>query len=90
MGSVQLDPELEAKVRLVAALKGLTFAEVYRLALAEYCEREIPEPKTSRYDDPFYDSIFGAFEGPHDLAARSEEIFGEIMEEKHRRRHEMR
>ena len=88
MGSVRLGRELEAKVRRVAALKGLTFAEVYRLALTEYCEREMPEPKTSRYDDPFYESIFGAFGGPPDLAARSEEIFGEIMDEKHRRRHD--
>ena len=88
MGSVRLDWKLEANVRQVAALKRLTFAEVYRLVLAEYCEREMPEQKTGRYDDPFYESIFGAFEGPHDLAARSEEIFEEVMEEKYRCRHD--
>ncbi len=88
MGSVRLSPELKEKVALVAAIKGLTFSEIYRLALAEYCKREMPAQKKSRYDSPFYDSIFGALDGPHDLAARSEEIFGEIMDEKHRRRHE--
>ena len=85
MGSVRLGRELETKIRQVAAFKGLNLSEVHRRALAEYCAREMSEQKTSRYDDPFYESIFGAFEGPHDLAARSEEIFGEIMEEKHRR-----
>ena len=88
MRSVRLPSELREKVTLVAAIKGLTFSEVYRRALTEYCEREIPAPKTSRYDASFYESIFGAFDGPHDLAARSEEIFGQIMEEKQRRRHE--
>ena len=88
MGNTRLAPELAEKVRVVAAIKGLTISEVYRRALTEYCEREIPALKTSRYDDPFYASIFGAFDGPHDLAARSEEIFGEIMEEKHSRRDE--
>ena len=77
MGSVRLDPEVEDKVRRVAALKGLTLSEVHRLALAEYCEREMAPAKTSRYDD-----IIGVGEGPRDLAARSEEVFGEIMDEK--------
>ncbi len=85
MGSVRLGRELEIRVRRVAALKGLNLSEVHRRALAEYCEREMPEQKTGRYDDAFYESIFGAFDGPHDLSARSEEIFGEIMDEKYRR-----
>ena len=80
MGSVRLDPKVEEKVRQVAAIKGLTLSEVHRLALVEYCEREMAPAKTSRYDD-----IIGIGEGPRDLAARSEEIFGEIMDEKHRR-----
>ena len=78
MGSVRLDPEVANKVRQVAAIKGLPLSEVHRLALAEYCEREMEPIKTSRYDD-----IIGVGEGPCDLAARSEEIFGEIMDEKH-------
>jgi len=83
MGNVRLSPELKEKVRLMAAVKGLTFSQVYRLALAEYCERELAPLKASRYDD-----TIGIGDGPHDLSARSEEIFGEVMDEKQRRRHE--
>ena len=83
MGSVRLDPKVEEKVRQVAAIKGLTLSEVHRLALVEYCEREMPEQKTSRYDDPFYDDIFGAIEGPHDMSARSGETYREVMDEKY-------
>ena len=46
MGSVRLDPKVEEKVRHVAAIKGLTLSEVHRLALVEYCEREMPPAKT--------------------------------------------
>lgn len=83
MGSVRLDPEVENKVRQVAAIKGLTLSEVHRLALAEYCEREMPEQKTGRYDDPFYEGIFGAIDGPTDMAARSGETYREVMDEKY-------
>lgn len=83
MGNVRLSPELKEKVRLMAAVKGLTFSQVYRLALAEYCERELAPLKASRYDD-----TIGIGDGPHDLSARSEEIFGEVMDEKQRRRRE--
>ena len=83
MGNVRLSPELKERVRLMAVVKGLTFSQVYRLALAEYCERELAPLKASRYDD-----TIGIGDGPHDLSARSEEIFGEVMDEKQRRRHE--
>ena len=83
MGNVRLSPELKEKVRLMAAVKGLTFSQVYRLALAEYCERELAPLKASRYDD-----TIGIGDGPHDLAASSEETFGAVMDEKHRRRRE--
>ena len=85
MGSVRLDPQTEEKVRQVAAVKGLTLSEVHRQALMEYFEREMPEKKTSRYDDPFYDAVFGSIEGPHDMAARSGETYKEIMDEKYAR-----
>lgn len=85
MGSVRLGSEIEEKVRQVAAVKGVTLSEVHRCALTEYCDREMSDKKTSRYDDPFYDDIFGAIEGPHDMAARSGETFREIMDEKYRR-----
>jgi hypothetical protein len=85
MGSVRLDPAIEEKVRQVAAVKGLTLSEVHRLALTEYCEREMSDQKESRYDDPFYESIFGAIEGPHDMAARSGETYKEVLDDKYRR-----
>ena len=84
MGSVRLDPETEKKVRQIAAVKGLTLSEVHRLALAEYFEREMAAPKSSRDDDPFYESIFGAIEGPHDMSRRSKETYHEILGEKYR------
>jgi hypothetical protein len=80
MGSVRLDPQIEEKIRQVAAVKGLTLSEVHRQALTEYFEREMPEKKTSRYDD-----IIGVGEGPPDLARRHKAYFAEIMDEKYRR-----
>lgn len=85
MGSVRLDPETAEKVRQVAAIKGVTLSEVHRRALAEYFEREMPDQQAGRSDDSFYESIFGAIEGPHDMAARSGETFREVMDEKYRR-----
>ena len=84
MGSVRLDPETQEKVRRIAANKGVTQSEIHRQALTEYLERETSEDKPSRYGDSFYDSIFGAIEGPHDMAARSGETHKEIMDEKYR------
>ena len=84
MGSVRLDPQIEEKVRQVAAMKGLTLSEVHRQALVRYCAEELPEKKPSRYDDPFYDDIFGVGEGPADLSRRAKEVFGEIMDEKYK------
>ena len=84
MSSVRLDPEMQQKIRQVAALKGLTLSEVHRLALIEFCERETEPKKNSRYDDPFYDDIFGVGEGPADLSRRSKEIYHDIMDEKYR------
>ena len=84
MGSVRLGSQIEEKIRRVAAVKGLTLSEVHRQAVIEYCEREMSEKKNGRCDDPFYDDIFGAIEGPHDMAARSGETYREIMDEKYR------
>ena len=84
MGSVRLGSQIEEKIRQVAAVKGLTLSEVHRQALTEFCEREMSEKKKNRHDDPFYDDIFGAIEGPHDMAARSGETYREIMDEKYR------
>ena len=83
MGSVRLDPQLQEKVRQTAAGKGLTQSEIYRQALTEYFERKETEA-TNRYDDPFYDDIFGVGEGPADLSRRHKEYFAEIMDEKYK------
>lgn len=80
MNSVRLEPDMEEKIRKIAALKGLTLSEVHRLALNQYCDREAVPVQTSRYDD-----IIGVGEGASDLSARAGQVFGEIMEEKHDR-----
>lgn len=51
MQSTRLPPELRERVHRVAALKGLTFSQVYRLALAEYCARELVPLGAGRNDD---------------------------------------
>jgi hypothetical protein len=75
MSSVRLPDELEAKVRKVAARGGLTISEVHRRALVEYCERELADGPTSRFDD-----IIGVAEGPPDLATRASERFTELLD----------
>jgi hypothetical protein len=77
MSSVRLSGEIEAKVRRVAALKGLTLSEVHRRALEEFCERELAAARESRYDD-----VIGVAEGPADLAARASERFGDLLVER--------
>ncbi len=83
MGSVRLDPQTQEKLRQAAAAKGVTQSEIHRLALAEYFELALEE-KPSRYDDPFYDGIFGVGEGPADLSRRHKEYYAEIMDEKYK------
>lgn len=84
MGSVRLDPQIKEKVRQAAAMKGLTQSEIYRRALTAYLEREESQEKSSRYDDPFYETIFGVGEGPADLSRRHKEYYAEIMDDKHK------
>lgn len=85
MGSVRLDPQIEAKVRQVAAEKGLTLSEVHRQALMRYCEEELCDQETAAKKTSRYDDIIGVGEGPPDLARRHKEYFAEIMDEKYRR-----
>ena len=80
MNSVRLEAGLKERLRQVAALKGLTESEVHRLALVEFCEREMTPARTSRYRD-----VIGVGEGATDLSARSQEAFGEIVSAKHDR-----
>ena len=49
--NVRLSPELEEKLRRIAALKGLTISAIYRQALTEYLEREWTEKKTPEDND---------------------------------------
>jgi hypothetical protein len=78
MSTVRLSEEMREKIRRVAAMKGLTISEVHRLALEQYCERELALTRKSRYDD-----VIGAAEGPPDLSARTGERFTELLAEKH-------
>ena len=80
MSSVRLEAGLKEKLRQVAALKGLTESEVHRLALIEFCEREIVRGRTSRYSD-----VIGIGEGDRQLSARARDVFGEVMDRKHGR-----
>ena len=80
MSHVRLDPTLKEKIQRLAAVKGLTYSEVSRHALTEYCDRELVD------ENSFYESIFGAIEGPQDMAVRSGEIYKEVMDEKYRPR----
>jgi hypothetical protein len=77
MSRVRLSPEIQEKVRRVAALKGLTISEVHRLALEQYCERELVTARPGRYDN-----IIGVAEGPSDLAACASERFADLLAEK--------
>ena len=76
MSSVRLPTELEAEVRRIARLRGLTVSEVHRRALAEYCERELAAARRSRFDD-----VIGVVEGPADLALRASERFEALLAE---------
>lgn len=78
MTSVRLKPEIDKKLREVAALKGLTLSDVYREALEAYCERELEPPRRSRYAD-----IVGVGEGEPHLATCAHEVFGDIMMKKY-------
>ena len=77
MSSVRLSAEIEGKVRRVAPLKGLTISELHRLALDEYCERQLDAGRKSRYED-----VIGVAAGPDDLAARASQRFAELVVER--------
>jgi hypothetical protein len=74
MSSVRLSLELQERVRRVALLKGLTVSQVHRLALEEFCERQLDADRRSRYDD-----VIGVVPGPSDLATRASEHFADLL-----------
>ncbi len=80
MSSVRLDLRIKGKMRKVAAMKGLTLSQLHRLALEDYCERELAQTGPSRYSD-----VIGVGEGPSDLSERSSEVFCDLVNEKHDR-----
>ncbi len=49
--NVRLPPELEKKLRQIAARKGQTLSAVYRQAFQEYFERELTDEKTPKDND---------------------------------------
>jgi metal-responsive CopG/Arc/MetJ family transcriptional regulator len=77
MGSVRISPNLEDKVRRVAAKKGISRSEVFRKALETYCSSELEPVAHSRYDD-----VIGVVDVPGDFSARTREVFGEILRDK--------
>jgi hypothetical protein len=74
MGSVRLSPDLDDKVRRVAAKKRLTRSDVFRQALEEYCAAELEPARPGRYDD-----VIGVVDGPPDGSVRVGERFTEGM-----------
>jgi metal-responsive CopG/Arc/MetJ family transcriptional regulator len=76
MGSVRIAPQLEEKVRQVAAQQGISRSEVFRRALESYCRQQTAPPQ-SRFDD-----IIGVVDVPGDFSARTREVFGEILRDK--------
>jgi hypothetical protein len=78
MSSVRLSDAIREKVRQVAAMKGLTISEVHRLALEQYCERELAPTRKSRYED-----VIGVAEGPPDLSVNAAERFADLLAETH-------
>jgi hypothetical protein len=69
---------MREKIRQVAALKGLSVSEIHRLALEQFCERELSATRRSRYED-----VIGVAEGPADLATHASERFADLLAEKH-------
>lgn len=75
--SVMLPDDLLARLRHEAKRRGTSVAEVVRVAV----ERELTEPRRREL------SIFAiGSSGVRDLTERTDELLGEIYEERHRRR----
>jgi len=83
MSSVRLPAEMEEQVRRVARARGVTVSEVHRLALKEYCERELAAGRASRYDDVI--GVARATGDRRDVAEKARELFGQIIDERHGR-----
>jgi hypothetical protein len=80
VSSARFDDHIKSKIKQVAAITGMTPSEVRRKALTEYCDRELRQSGTSRYDD-----IIGVGEssGAGDLSRRRKVYFHELMNDKY-------
>ncbi len=71
MATVRLSPEQEAKLRYLAALRGMTLADLYRDAIEEYLAREMPKSQEEA-DSSLWDDLTGmndsAYESSSDAA----------------------
>ncbi len=81
--TVKLDEQLNRALREYALAKGETASWVVREALAEYLVK-VQAPKKSAYE--LGQGLFGAGDGPPDLAARRKEVVREIWGERQQRR----
>jgi len=66
-------------VQAGARRKGLTVSEIHRLALEEYCLREMEPRRTSPYDD-----MIGVVDVPGDFSPWHKGISGDSVGEQHR------
>ncbi len=86
--SIRLDQETESAVRRLARKSGRTKSSIIREAIARMAEEmEItrPKPEGTLYDR-MTDLVGIGHGGPHDLAARSEEVLRNLFSQRQRRR----
>ena len=58
MATVRLSPEQEAKLRYLAARRGMTLADLYRDAIEDYLAREMPKEQ-GEADSGLWDDLTG-------------------------------
>ena len=58
MATVRLSAEQEAKLRYLAAMRGMTLADLYRDAIEQYLLREMPKGQKEQESD-IWDDLTG-------------------------------
>ena len=76
MRSLRLDPDLDERVRLAAAVKGESVSEFLRRAAAERAEKTLSESPSKRFAD-----IAGVVHGGGGRARRTGDAFAESLVE---------
>jgi hypothetical protein len=79
MRSLRLDPELDAKVRRAAAMKGESISEFIRGAAEERADKVLDDTCSERFTD-----IVGVIRGGGGRASRSGKAFTEQLRTKKR------